>query len=56
MSGLTQMESGAIPDPRVSTVQALAKALGVGVEQLLAGEGPPAEAKPKKPARKAKGK
>ncbi len=41
MSGLTQMESGAIPDPRLSTVRALAKALGVGVEALIGDEEEP---------------
>jgi transcriptional regulator with XRE-family HTH domain len=46
MSGVTQMESGAIPDPRLSTVRALAKALGVGVEELIGDEEEPPAAEP----------
>jgi transcriptional regulator with XRE-family HTH domain len=50
VSIVSQIERGSRSDPRVSTVLALAKALGVGVEQLAVSE---AEAKP---ARKPRGK
>jgi transcriptional regulator with XRE-family HTH domain len=46
VSSLFQLEQGQKTDPRISTVAALAGALGVSVDDLL---GPPAG--PKKPAR-----
>jgi transcriptional regulator with XRE-family HTH domain len=70
ISAVVQIENGSIPDPRLSTVRALAKGLGVTLDDLgaeddegelpveePAPEPPPAEAKPekaKKPARKPK--
>ena len=49
MSGLVQMENGTIPDPRLSTVRALARGLGVGVEELSGDdEAPPVEPPPPK--------
>ncbi len=55
VSAVVQIESGKIPDPRVSTLRALAKALGVGLDELAGEEDapPPADqAGPKKPRRK----
>jgi len=49
ISAVVQIESGKIPDPRVSTIKALAAALGVAIDELTAEDEPPA---PPKPARK----
>ena len=51
ISGVVQVELGKIPDPRVSTLAALARALGCTVDDLLGGpeDEPPA---PKKPSGK----
>jgi transcriptional regulator with XRE-family HTH domain len=46
VSAVAHLEVGRIPDPRVSTLQALARALGVSLDSL-AGEEPP-QAPPKK--------
>jgi transcriptional regulator with XRE-family HTH domain len=59
MASVIHLEAGRTPDPRASTLKALANALGVGVDDLLGDEpGPPTadpgEA-PKKP-RKGRGK
>jgi transcriptional regulator with XRE-family HTH domain len=63
ISVVVQIESGKIPDPRVSTLRALAKALGVGLLDLAGenddeGEAPPAGQdeveQPKKGKRKGK--
>jgi transcriptional regulator with XRE-family HTH domain len=62
ISAVVQIENGSIPDPRLSTVQALARGLGVTLNDLGAEDdqgGPaeePAPEPPKaKPARKPKG-
>ncbi|HKI36882.1 MAG TPA: helix-turn-helix transcriptional regulator [Gemmataceae bacterium] len=53
ISAIVQIELGRIPDPRGSTVKALARALGVTTDRLLfdedEGEPPPAEAEPEPP-------
>jgi transcriptional regulator with XRE-family HTH domain len=55
MSVVSQLEQGAKIDPRVSTVSAIAKALGVSIDDLWAGSGDDAGAPPsKKPGRPAK--
>ena len=57
ISAVIHIEAGRVSDPRVSTLTALAKALGVTVDALL-GENvpapPPAGDKPKKPRGKGK--
>jgi transcriptional regulator with XRE-family HTH domain len=58
ISAVIHIEAGRIPDPRVSTLRALAKALGVPLDEL-AGEdepeaAPPADEPKRKPARKRK--
>lgn len=40
VSNVAQIEQGKIPDPRLSTLRALAKAMGVTVSDL-AGDAPP---------------
>jgi len=59
MSAVIHMEAGRIPDPRGSTLKALAGALGVTVDALLSEdepETPPAgQAEPPKKPRKGKG-
>jgi transcriptional regulator with XRE-family HTH domain len=52
MSVISSIEQGAIPDPRVSTLKALAKALGCTLDDL----GQNGDDEPPKPARKPKGK
>jgi transcriptional regulator with XRE-family HTH domain len=58
MSAVIHIEKGRIPDPRGSTLKALARALGTTVDELLADDGGEsssgAEAEPEspKPARK----
>jgi transcriptional regulator with XRE-family HTH domain len=58
--GVVQIELGTIPDPRVSTLRALARALGVSLDELAgeedggdgpteAPEEPPPPKKPKRP-------
>jgi transcriptional regulator with XRE-family HTH domain len=56
ISVVTQLEQGTKADPRISTVAALARALGVGVDALVSepvaderpsGGPPPAQARPK---------
>jgi transcriptional regulator with XRE-family HTH domain len=61
VSVVAHIESGRIPDPRLSTLRALAKAMGVGIAELLEdedeGEAPPAdqdEAEQPKKGRKGK--
>jgi transcriptional regulator with XRE-family HTH domain len=47
VSVVAQIERGAIPDPRVSTVQALARGLGVLTEELAPAAGwPESESEP----------
>jgi transcriptional regulator with XRE-family HTH domain len=48
ISVVTKLEQGQNEDPRVSTLQALARALGVKVDDMLAGQG---ETTPKRGAR-----
>ena len=55
ISSVVQIERGIIPDPRMSTLRALAKALGVSMDELAAEDGSPGD-DPPKPARKPKGK
>jgi transcriptional regulator with XRE-family HTH domain len=62
ISGLVQIELGTVPDPRVSTLRALAKALGVSLDELAGEEEetPPEQPKeppaapPKRPGRRPK--
>jgi ribosome-binding protein aMBF1 (putative translation factor) len=58
ISAVVHIEAGRIPDPRVSTLRALAKALGLSMDVLAAEdepEAPPAESEqPKKPRGKKK--
>ena len=54
MSVISSIEQGSIPDPRVSTLHALAKALGVPLDALAPDDEPPAEPEPPKPTRKPK--
>jgi transcriptional regulator with XRE-family HTH domain len=51
MSAVVQIESGRIPDPRVSTLKALAVALGVSLDELAFDEREerPAKGKRRKP-------
>jgi transcriptional regulator with XRE-family HTH domain len=44
ISVVVHLEGGRIPDPRVSTVKALAAALGARVDDLLADDEPPGDA------------
>jgi transcriptional regulator with XRE-family HTH domain len=39
VSAVVHIEAGRIPDPRVSTLRAIARALGVGLDDLAADEG-----------------
>jgi transcriptional regulator with XRE-family HTH domain len=58
MSAVAHLEGGRIPDPRVSTLLALAKALGVTLDQLAGDEGgghPPEEEAGDKPRRRQRG-
>jgi transcriptional regulator with XRE-family HTH domain len=53
ISVVAHIESGRIPDPRISTLKALARALGVGVAALVEDEDEgeePAAAEPPPPA------
>jgi transcriptional regulator with XRE-family HTH domain len=52
VSVISQIEQGKNADPRGSTLRAIARALGVTVDELLRDDEPP----PDKPARKGKGK
>jgi transcriptional regulator with XRE-family HTH domain len=63
VSAVVQIENGTIPDPRISTLRALAKAMGVTLDQLAGeddgdqGEAPaegPEPPAPKKPKGKKK--
>jgi transcriptional regulator with XRE-family HTH domain len=62
VSAIVQIESGKIPNPRINTLRALAKAMGATLDELAgedddAPEPPPAdEDPPKKPRGKGKGK
>jgi transcriptional regulator with XRE-family HTH domain len=52
MSAVIHIEKGRIPDPRASTVKALARALGVTTDELLFDEGedePAASPEPEPP-------
>jgi transcriptional regulator with XRE-family HTH domain len=46
-SNLSQIEQGHKRDPRISTLKALARALGVSIDALAENEDPGAEEKPK---------
>lgn len=60
VSVVVHLEGGRIPDPRMSTLKALAKALGVGLDELAGGGGeqseggcaPPEEPPPAQKGRK----
>ena len=58
LSIITQLEQGLTADPKLSTLKALAKALGCKIDDLAqnGGDEPPAGDDPPKPARKPKGK
>jgi transcriptional regulator with XRE-family HTH domain len=60
MSAVAHLEAGRIPDPRLSTLKALARALGAGLDDLAdddgGEEGPPAGDAGDKPRRRKKGK
>jgi transcriptional regulator with XRE-family HTH domain len=43
MSAIIHIEAGRIPDPRLSTLKALARALGVTLDELGSNGGEPAE-------------
>jgi transcriptional regulator with XRE-family HTH domain len=43
---VSQIEQGQKEDPRISTIQALAQALGVSVDELLKSSHPPAAGEP----------
>lgn len=49
VSNVSQIEAGKIPDPRMSTLRALAKALGCGLDELAG------EDEPKKPRKRREG-
>ena len=49
ISVVSQIEQGTKADPRLSTLQALSKALGVGIERLAGDEGSSTEGEAKKP-------
>jgi transcriptional regulator with XRE-family HTH domain len=51
VAAVVQIESGKTPDPRLSTLRALAKAMGVRVEELIGNEesGHPEQAPPEPP-------
>jgi transcriptional regulator with XRE-family HTH domain len=49
ISVVVHLEGGRIPDPRVSTVKALAGALGASVDELLTDDEPTAEANQDEP-------
>jgi transcriptional regulator with XRE-family HTH domain len=51
MSAVAHLEGGRIPDPRLSTLKALARALGVSLDDLAREE---SEEPPKKARKKAK--
>jgi transcriptional regulator with XRE-family HTH domain len=53
ISAVSQIEQGAIPDPRVSTLHAIARALAVPLDALAPDEPPPEP--PRRGRRKAKG-
>lgn len=55
LSGLVQLENGTNTDPRMSTLKALAAALGTSMD-ALASEDEPGQAAPKRPKGKRKGK
>jgi transcriptional regulator with XRE-family HTH domain len=57
ISAVVHIKAGRIPDPRISTLRALAKALGVSLDDLAAEDEPPAEEpeKPKRPRRPREG-
>ena len=59
MATVIHMEGGRTPDPRASTLKALARALGVTVDELLAdddeGDAPADQAEPEQPKRPRKG-
>jgi transcriptional regulator with XRE-family HTH domain len=60
VSAVVQLEAGRVPDPRVSTMKALAKALGCSVDDMIAngGEGdqPTAKEPPAAPPKRGRGK
>jgi transcriptional regulator with XRE-family HTH domain len=43
VSAVVHLEAGRIPDPRISTLRALARALGVSIDDLAAEDEPEAE-------------
>ena len=51
ISAVVQIENGTIPDPRISTVRALARGLGVTLDKLGAEDEPPADADEDQPPR-----
>jgi transcriptional regulator with XRE-family HTH domain len=51
---VVHIEAGRIPDPRISTLRALAKVLGVGLDELAGPEEEP-DAEPPAPKRRKKG-
>jgi transcriptional regulator with XRE-family HTH domain len=52
LSSVTQIEYGLIPDPRLSTVQAIARALKCGMDELAPADDPAPAAKKRGTRRK----
>jgi transcriptional regulator with XRE-family HTH domain len=49
VSAVVQLEAGRVPDPRVSSLKALARALGVTLDALAGDEDEPEAAGPERP-------